>query len=249
MIIAVLALILCLLMAYVGNERGVRAFFAIVKNSLVLVASIFLISKGLNVYAVTAVCVALFLIITLYNQNGYNVKTRAAMVSTVAVLAVLSVLLAVLIPMFDIGGFGELYSYEEDIVFLNHRIGIDAYQLWFAAILLGLLGALTDTSLSVSTAVFEVHANAPDRPMEELYQSGIHVGKDIIGTMINTLVHAEFGASFFVWAIFVKQGTSLPQLLNSKSFLQASFLILIADIGCLLVIPLTSAIVSRKLKA
>lgn len=247
MIVLVLAAILATLLVMIGDERGLTALFTLLETIAVMIACLFLIVHGGNVFLVTASCALVLLLLILFAQNGINSKTRASFLAVLIIIAAVGALTSVLIPLFNLGGFGELYTYEEELVFLNSRIGIEAGSLLTGAILFGLLGALTDTALSIATAIAEVHENNRKLSFSELFDSGLAVGRDIIGTMINTLLHAEFGSAFFLWMIFIHSGASLAELINSKSFLQNTLLILVANIGCLAVIPLTAAIMARRL--
>jgi uncharacterized membrane protein len=117
-----------------------------------------------------------------------------------------------------------------------------------SSVLIGILGAVTDTALSVSSAMYEVLTHNPEMDQEELEKSGFSVGWDILGTTFSTLIFAEIGQGFFLWLIFARNKYSVVDLLNSKSFLQQTFLIVIASLGCLLIIPLTAKISAKILK-
>jgi uncharacterized membrane protein len=248
MIILILTVVLFVLLVAIGDERGVASMFTILGNMLLMLLCFYLIAHGNNPYLVTAVCALLFLLLTLFAQNGANPKTAASFLSVLIVSCAVTGFSTWVIHAGSLGGFGELYIYDEEISFLNSEIGISANALLICSILLGVLGALTDTALAVSSALYEVHANNPSLDFRELYRSGGRVGRDILGTTINTLLFAEFGESFFIWMIFLRQGYTLPQLLNSRSLLQEVLLIFAANIGCLLIIPLTAAVTSGQLK-
>jgi len=144
-------------------------------------------------------------------------------------------------------GFGDMYIYDEEVAFLENKIGISAQSLLVASILIGILGAITDTALSVSSTMYEVYKHNPALDAGELNRSGKHVGWDILGTTFSTLVFAEIGQGFFIWLIFAKNKYTFISLINSKSFLQQTFLIIMASLGSLLIIPLTSRITAKIL--
>lgn len=62
-----------------------------------------------------------------------------------------------------------------------------------AVVLLSTLGAVTDMALTVSTSLYEVKIHKPDMSNTELFQSGMQIGKSILGTTVNTLLFAYLG--------------------------------------------------------
>ena len=105
-----------------------------------------------------------------------------------------------------------------------------------------------DTSFAISTAVFEVSENNNELTEKELIKSGDNIGRDILGTTINTLLFAGMGESMFLMMLFARYKYTFLQLINSKAFVQELFIIVVSNIGCLLIIPLTSVITTYMIK-
>ena len=59
--------------------------------------------------------------------------------------------------------------------------------------LVGALGVIMDVGISIASAVFEVARTADEPDVNQLYKSGMNVGRDIMGTMTSTLVLAYAG--------------------------------------------------------
>ena len=232
MIIFILIMILFFLLGAIGDERGVSSMFTILGNMIVFFLSLYLIYKTGHIAVVTI----------------FNVKTISAFYGIVAVLIVVGIFSLVLMNMSSLAGHGELYIYDEEVAFLESEIGFSAGSLMVSSVLIGILGAVTDTALSVSSAMFEVLTHNPEMDQAALEKSGFSVGWDILGTTFSTLIFAEIGQGFFLWLIFARNKYSVVDLLNSKSFLQQTFLIVIASLGCLLIIPLTAKISAKILK-
>lgn len=248
MIIFILIMILFFLLGAIGDERGVSSMFTILGNMIVFFLSLYLIFKTGHIAVVTIFAVMGFLLLTLFAQNGFNVKTISAFYGIVAVLIVVGIFSLLLMNMSSLAGHGELYIYDEEVAFLESEIGFSAGSLMVSSVLIGILGAVTDTALSVSSAMFEVLTHNPEMDQAALEKSGFSVGWDILGTTFSTLIFAEIGQGFFLWLIFARNKYSVVDLLNSKSFLQQTFLIVIASLGCLLIIPLTAKISAKVLK-
>src|SRR5208337_2859610 len=73
--------------------------------------------------------------------------------------------------------------------------GMKVGELLFAAFLISTLGAEMDISISVASAVAEVHAGNSSLDRAALFRAGMNVGRDMMGTMANTLILAFAGAS------------------------------------------------------
>ncbi|SER75478.1 YibE/F family protein [Lachnobacterium bovis] len=247
MIMYILAVFLFIMMSAIGGERGIVSVFSIFGNIVLLIIFLYLLAGGHNIYVVTLLCGIFFLFITLFAQNGVNLKTLAAFISILVIMCLLGLISTVVVNNFNLGGFGELYTLDEDMAFLNNKIGIDANALLVSSCFLGGIGAICDTALSVATVEFEVYSNNKDIEEKKLIIAGNKVGKDILGTTINTLLFAELGDAFFVWIIFVRRHYDFVELINSKSFLQNILMLVISNIGCLTIIPLTALITAKLL--
>lgn len=235
-----LGLLLLALMLAVGGERGAKSFAALIENILVLFACLYLISLGVNAVLMTLLCSILFASITLTQQNGINIKTYAA------VFSVFTVVVLLCIPAFIIGygahiaGYSELDLLEEISMYLSVNIDIDMRELVFAVIIFGLLGAVMDTAIAISTSMTEFSKNNPSLTFRDLTRSGINVGHDILGTTVNTLFFAGIGECMMQAILFIQYGYTFEKLINSKAFIQELSMIAISNIGCLLIIPIVT---------
>ena len=72
---------------------------------------------------------------------------------------------------------------------------IDFAALFVSGIIIGTIGVVMDVSMSITSLVFELKENSPEMSFPKLVSSGLNVGKDMMATMINTLVLAYVGTS------------------------------------------------------
>jgi len=68
-------------------------------------------------------------------------------------------------------------------------------QLLFSGIIIAALGATMDVGMSIASTIQELHERSPQLGTKELFVSGIRVGRDMMGTMANTLIFAYVGGS------------------------------------------------------
>lgn len=238
--ILVLTVILFFLMVLVGGNRGLDSFFALVRTVLALIVNIYLIAWGLPPVLVTLVISIFFVVTVLYVQNGRNAKMHAA---AIAVAIVMLLVLAVTGPILwraGISGYNEIEQYEEISMYLSANLSVPMPAVSLAAVILGLLGAVMDTAVAITTAVNEVYMNNRGLTEKELFRSGMRVGRDILGTTVNTLFFAGLGEGIMLAVLFMKSEDSFAVILNSKSLFQEVSGLLTGAIGCLFIIPLSS---------
>ena len=241
----ILALILFILMIYVCGFRGIKLFISIVVNFIILISSFYLMALGLNQIAVALLTSYIICRIVLYRVNGENIKTKVSMKSILIVLVLLTILIFTMVYLTRIAGFG--YEEYEDINMFSYDVGVDFNRISIALIIIGLIGATIDSSMAISSALYEVKENNKHLKQKELYSSGINIGKDILGTTMCTLLFAFIG-EFMTLLIWFKKGNySLGDILNAKTFASEFIKILFSAIGCILVIPITAYITSHEL--
>ena len=81
------------------------------------------------------------------------------------------------------------------MAYIAQNSRLDVSGVLFSGILIASLGAVMDVSMSVASTIAEIRANSPDLGKGELFRSGINVGRDMMGTMSNTLILAFAGSS------------------------------------------------------
>ena len=126
------------------------------------------------------------------------------------------------------------------------QTAISMQQVAVGVVLLSALGAVMDTALSVTSAVYEVAVHRKDLDRSAYFRSGIEVGKEIIGTTVNTLVFAYLGESLMLFAYLEKNGYSPEMMLNSKVLFQNIAVMLLGIIACLLSVPVAAYLVAWK---
>ena len=234
--------ILFILMVLVGGNRGLDSFFALVRTALVFGLNIYLMAWGFSPIP-TTFAISIFLIITvLYIQNGRNWKMHSAAVSVVIVLLIIFFTAGPLLWFAGISGYNEIQQYEEISMYLSANLEISMSAVFLSAVVLGLLGAIMDTAVAITTAVNEVYVNKPELTGKQLFLSGLSVGRDILGTTVNTLFFAGLGESIMLAVLFMKNEDTFSVILNSKALFQEMSGLLLGATGCLLIIPLSSLV-------
>lgn len=105
-----------------------------------------------------------------------------------------------------------------------------------------------DVAMSVSSSLNEIYINSPDISAKELFKSGINIGRDMIGTMSNTLILAYVGSSVNLIMIIYAYSYEMHQVMNMYSIAIEIMSGIAGTMGIILSVPFTSAITVVLLK-
>ena len=118
---------------------------------------------------------------------------------------------------------------------------VDFRELLFSGIILGALGAVMDVAVSIAAAQYEMKQLAPATKFKALVSSGLSVGRDVMGTMANTLVLAYIGGALpLILLISAQPNIDLIRVLNLNMIAAEIVRSLIGSIGLLCAIPITA---------
>jgi len=235
-----LVLVLIFLMILIGGERGAVSVMTLAGNIIILLFSIILMANGfppllLVVAAGAGVCYN-----SLFYQNGNNPKTRAAFAATVLVMLLLFIPLYVIIWRTGNYGLNELQISEDDFMYYySTDIHINMLHVGIFVMGFSTLGAVIDTALSVTSSVYEVWIHKKSLTARELTASGYQVGKEIIGTTVNTLLFTYLGGAILLFSYVQTQQYPLEIILNSKFLFQDMAIMLLCAISCLIAVPVS----------
>lgn len=122
------------------------------------------------------------------------------------------------------------------------NVNIDTRGILFAGILLGALGAIMDVAMSVASAVEQVKKANPDLSPVQLTRAGMQVGRDVMGTMANTLILAYAGGALLFLLLYLSYQAPAVYWLNTE-FITSEILRAIAgSIGLVISVPITAGL-------
>lgn len=244
-IIFVLTVILYFLMKRIGGKRGMKSFAALLINFFILFISIILIEHNVNPILVTITAGVMISCVTLFFINKINDKTIAALIAVLITLALLTVIIYAVGISSKIQGFGE-EEYDE-ISSYNLYVHLDFVKIAVCTMIMGLIGAVIDAAISISSAMNEVYVNNPSLTLYKLFKSGMNIGRDILGTTTNTLYFAFIGGYLALLLWFKDLSYSLGEMINSKVFAAEMLQILCSGFGVTLIIPISALVTAYLL--
>jgi uncharacterized membrane protein len=181
---------------------------------------------------------------TLITVYGPNKKSVIAVLSCVAGVGFSAFLSNTMDRWMKLTGY-----INDDMYMLNSIFGIevDVKALIFSMITIGALGAIMDVSISIVSALNELKENNKGIGAGALMQSGFSIGRDIMGTMANTLILAYIGSSLIVVLVYAASNYSLLSLMNKEEIIFEFLQSLIGNLSLLFTIPFTTVISSIML--
>lgn len=242
----ILIILLFLLMLYIDIKRGIKLFLSILFNFIILMIIFYLIAIGLNPIICSLIGCFIISYIILYYVNERNIKTESSFKSVIIVLIILSFLIFFVTKISRIAGFG--YESYEEINMFSYDVKIDFTNIAISMILISLIGATVDSSIAISSALYEVYDNNKNLSKKDLFLSGMNIGKDILCTTNNTLMFAFLGEFITLLIWFYKGDYSFLEIVNAKTFVSEMIKILFSAVGCIIVIPITAYITTETLK-
>lgn len=222
----------------VGRVKGVITIFTLVVTVLAVARVLLpLLIQGYSPIPATLLVASLITLVTLIGIGGLQRKMAAAAIGTVGGVIVAGFL------AFTIGGAANLtgFSSEEAQMLLYMETGpIDVRGLLFAGIIIGALGAVMDVAMSIAAASHEVYCANPSICVREQIKSAMNVGRDVMGTMANTLILAYVGTTMPLLLLFMGYGTPFMSIINSDLVATEVVRALTGSIGLVAAIPLTA---------
>ena len=235
------------LVVLIGGSKGVKSLISLgVTISAVLFVMLPLILKGINPILVSVITAVLVTIVTIVLVAGFNHKSLSAIAGTSIGVIVAGVISYIVGNQASLSGL----SAEEAtmLMYIPQGIQFNFRHLLFAGIIMGALGAAMDVGISIASAIDEIHKANPRLSARRLFRSGMNVGKDVMGTMVNTLILAYTGTSIPMLLLFMAYETDLSKVFNLDVIATEIVRSLSGSIGLILTIPITAMIASYYAK-
>ena len=231
----------------VGRGTGARSLLSLVLTVLCLFTVLFpLLLRGAPTLLTVFLACVYITVVSFTILGGVERKSICAALGTIAGVA-LSLLFGLLAQaLCRISGL-RVPDVEPLLQLRQAGTPIGLRGLLVAGISISALGAVMDVAMSISSALEEVHGADPSLGFAALFRSGMNIGRDMVGTMTNTLILAFLGSSFTTILYLFSLGLAPYQLLASAYVSIEAISGIASSIGMILAIPLTAAVSSLLL--
>ena len=235
-----LAVVLALALLLVARLKGLAALAGLASSVAVfLLAVVPAVRRGDDPLLATLVGSLGVIVVSVFVVHGLNRKSLAALCGTMAGLGIVTAAGAIALAGARMTGLGT-----EDQIFLATGTDgrIDMPRLALAAVMVGSLGAIVDMSVGQASAAAELALADAALRGRRLYASTLNVGRDHVGSLVNTLALAYFGSALPLILLISLAYQPLAVAVNSEEIVESMIALLAASLGLVLCVPLTTAI-------
>ena len=237
--LAWLSLVFCGLLIYVGRKKGLYSLISI-GITVILITHFLspLVLFGINPIIATALICILSTAATMYLVGGFNAKSTSATAGALLSLLFAGILSWITMFTAHLTGFNS-----ENTTFLySAHPELDFVGLTISMMVLATLGAVMDVAMSISSTINEIYETDNTKTIKELFISGMNVGRDIIGTMANTLILVYLGGALPL--VLLASNIDLMKFINLNQVVTEVASALIGSIGIVICVPFTALVAS-----
>lgn len=243
-----LVLLFGALLVVIGRKKGLMALLGLAFTILCLLFLLIpLILLGIPPIPCTIGFVAVATAASLILLTGFTRKTLCATLGCVGGVAAAGILAAVVGVITPMTGFNMSEAEELVLRASEHQMHISG--LLVCGVLIASLGAVMDVAMSIASACQELRELNPSLTARQLFQSGMNIGRDAMGTMANTLILAFAGSALNMLILFRAYDYPFLQIVNSDLIAIEVLQGLAGSIGIILTVPLVAAISASLLSA
>lgn len=241
--LAVMLAAFCLVTVLVGGKVGAKSLVGL---GLTVVALLYillpLLLQGWPTIPTTFLVAVLVTAASFVILGGVERKTVCACLGTLAGIALAMVFGLAAQWLLRIDGYRQ--EYAEALLQLRQtgQSSIGITGLITAGVIISALGAVMDVAMSISSAAQELTRVGQGLTARELFQSGMNIGRDMVGTMTNTLILAILGSGLTLIVYICSLGLQPWQLLSSAYLSLEAISGIASSIGVMLAVPFTALI-------
>ena len=232
-----------LMLWIIGGKKGFKSAIGLV-FTFICIIYLFLpmLYKGYSPFLSAVIVIILITIVSLYLIDGITKKSISAMIGTIIGVIIAGICAAGFGYVAKISGYNV--SEVEELVFVANNTELKVGGILFSAILIASLGAVMDVSMSISSTLTEIYNHNKNIGRVELFKSGINVGRDMMGTMSNTLILAFTGGSINTLILNYAYALKHNQIINMYEIGIEIMQGVSGSIAIILSVPLVSIISS-----
>lgn len=239
--LAVILALFLLVTVAVGGKVGARSLLCLGLTAAALVWILLpLLLRGWPTIPTAFLIAVLVSVVTFVILGGVEKKTVCACLGTLAGIALAALFALAAQRLLRIDGYRQ--EYAEALLQLRQTgesaVGISG--LLAAGVIVSALGAVMDVAMSISSAVQELRRVNDSLTPRELLRSGMNIGRDMVGTMTNTLILAIAGSGLTLIVYISSLGLQPRQLLSSAYISLEAISAIASSIGVILAVPLTA---------
>ena len=242
-VIAIYIALFILLLYAVGKKNGLKSALALIISiyiiALYMLPSIYIGRPIILVTLVTILLASIYSAVIIFGYSLIGLVNIISILISFIIVAVLSYLVSITAHL-----TGFVDPNAEGLFYIVEKTGMQLQYLFFAGITISTYGAAKDVSVSISSALLEIKNLNKNMGSKDLFKSGMNIGKDIIATMVDTLIFAFIGSSLTTVLSLMSYGVQFNQLISSNFFSMELANGLIATSVVVMMVPISAYISS-----
>lgn len=232
-----------ILLLLIGKKKGFTSIISIISTiALIFFMLLPMILNGFCPIASAVLTGIISTVITIYLVGGLNSKSSSAIIGTSISLIFAGALSMLAIYFAHLTGFAG----EETMFLYTARPDLSFTGILSASMIISALGALMDTAVSIASTVNEIFETDKSLSVKQLFKSGMNVGRDIIGTMSNTLILVYLGSSLTL--VLLSSNIDMNKFFNLNQVATEILSALTGSIAILFCVPITAIIAAYLIK-
>lgn len=229
------------IIALVGGKKGLRSAVSLLFTFFMIICFLLpALYRGDNPVIAAVISTAISAAVTLYLLNGISYKTLFDIISTTLGVIMAGLLYYFVSKLLSISGYQT--DEAESLILISQSTGLHIKDILFAGVLTASLGAVMDMAVSIGAALLEIIRLNPKISGKSLFLSGMNIGRDVIGTMTNTLILAFAGSSMMTLLVFLSYGVQYEQLMSSDYLALETAQAIAGSAAVVIMVPVTSFI-------
>ena len=238
-----LSILFCGLLIYVGKKKGFASLISIIVTCFLIFNLLSpMIIAGVNpVFGTVFICL-ISTAVTMYLVGGFNKKSTSATLGCVISLVIAGLLSFITVKTASLTGF----SSEHTMFLYSAHPELDFVAIIISTMMLATIGAVMDVGMSIASTINEIYEVDNTKTVKELFTCGMNVGRDIIGTMANTLILVYLGGSLPL--IMLASNIDLQKFINLNQVVTEISSALIGSIAIVICVPITAIVASELIK-
>lgn len=236
--IFLILLLFVILLLLFGKISGLKTLISLIFTiGTIILIYIPLILNGFSPILASILVSILSIVVTLLIISGNNKKTYVAIIST-SIGVIFSGIIAILF-----GKFASLTGLSEDsaisLAYIPQYRNLNYQGILFGTILIGAIGAIMDVAISIASSLWEIKEINSNINKNEMIKSGFNIGRDILGSMSNTLILAYVGTTLHLIMLFIVYRVKFIEIINLDSIATEIIRAMAGSIGLIITIPIT----------
>ena len=241
-----LMLLFAVLLAVLGGKKGAGALRGLLFTlACVWFLLIPCLIRGIPAVPVTVAVVAVTAAGALILLNGFSRKTLCAVLGCVIGVVAAGAIAAAAGSLTPMDGFNMPEA--ENLILYGADKGLKVRGLLVCGVLISALGAVMDVALGIASAVWELREQNAAMTAGQLFRSGMHIGRDAMGTMANTLILTFAGSSLNMLILVQTYDIPFLQLVNTDYICIEIIQSIAGSMGILLTVPIVAFISARMM--